>query len=156
LHADVNVLIVHTIYSLLLEEPPSMLNVSRSAKLKLDSSLKSIDYVLYVAGQHCRGLAQSSVAPPPRATRRSGEELLRYQIKQSFLKDEEVQPDPRPVLAGVLLERYPICFPHPSQWKLDYEEWSLEWNAWKYRQVPDEMINADKQGVDETSDVVCR
>lgn len=80
---------------------------------------------------------------------------LSYKLRKSFRLDESKPKDPRPVCAGVILERYPVCFQEAAPYKLQHEEWSLAWNAWKYRQVADEVLNADKQNVDETSEEVC-
>ena len=79
---------------------------------------------------------------------------LSSQLRQSFKLDEAKPPDGRKVCAGVILERYPICFQDVAPYKVEHEEWSLAWNAWKYRQVPQETLNADKHNVDETSDEV--
>lgn len=106
--------------------------------------LKSLE----VAG---RGVTQISSGT---VFKRRKKPSLSLRIRKSFKQDENVPQDPRPLFAGVILERYPICFQDPAPYKMQHEEWSLAWNAWKYRQVPDELLNADKQNVDETSEEV--
>lgn len=122
-------------------------------KLLKDSVLNELVHV----GQRklelqVRGIAQTSTGNVPHRRKKPS---LAFRVRKSFRTDESKPNDPRPLYTGVILERYPICFQEPAAYKVQHDEWSLAWNAWKYRQVPDELLSGDKQNVDETSEEVC-
>lgn len=102
-------------------------------------------------GRACDHSTTAAVGQPVTA---SLEQRLKRRIRED-IANESKTPDPRPVYAGVLIERYPICFPDPMPWQVEHREWSTNWNKWKYRQVTDEQMSADKQNVDEMSAEVC-
>jgi hypothetical protein len=103
---------------------------------------------LWAAFQHLADRQSSSAAASTSSPRKVAFER---RLRRSFMEDETKPEDSRPIYAGVILERYPICFPEPRRWKLEHETWRMQWNSWKYRQVTDEQMSADKQNVDEES-----
>lgn len=101
----------------------------------------------------CSGVCQCSTSSAAAANAPISQRLER-RLKQRInaeLTNVAQPPDPRPVYAGVVLERYPICFPDPAPWRVEHKEWELQWNRWKFRQVTDEQMSADKQNVDDSS-----
>lgn len=104
----------------------------------------------------CSGVCQCSTSSGAAAAEELGDVGLGLErrLKQRInvdIANLSKPPDPRPVYAGVVIERYPICFPAPAPWRVEHKEWNLQWNKWKFRQVTDEQMSADKQNIDDSS-----
>ena len=99
----------------------------------------------------CTGVCQCSTSSAAAANEPIGQKLERRLKKRVNLVLANLAQPPEPVYAGVVIEIYPICFPDPAPWRLEHKEWQMQWNKWKFRQVTDEEMSADKQNVDESS-----
>jgi hypothetical protein len=74
---------------------------------------------------------------------------LKYRVRQSF--KEDASSEDQPVFAGIILERYPICFPDPEPSRLEFQNWSKKWNAWKYKVAKEGWLDCHKPIADEDS-----
>lgn len=79
------------------------------------------------------------------------EKKWRNEIKARVRKasQADISSEDQQVFAGIILERYPICFPDPDPSTLDFDNWSKKWNSWKYKVDKKGWLDCEKPVTDD-------